>query len=301
MAVNRRLEQLERNVRSRCTVGGAQRRHEPASTAAPLCHRSDAAPPPHTLDIPRCDVCELRHLGAVYAIMEDSEPGRAGRSSGTWRGMALARTRRCSASDDSIRATHRLALRRGFSWSPSRSPTWELTRRINRRSSGSSKPSRWPGGGSATNLPTRRGATPPAAPSRCQATCSVSSDSSDRARSPGIRTPIRDPPGCGASAPAGRSCTVARSDPNARGLMPPPGLGASSVNKLLKLGGQVMDDAIEAEWIDTNPFRGKRHRLRAARPRRTWLSLPELQALLRASGTHWTFDCDDGSRRLASR
>jgi integrase len=76
------------------------------------------------------------------------------------------------------------------------------------------------------------------------------------------------------------------SDPRTRGRMPSPGLSAASVNKLLKLAGSVQDDAIEAGWCEVNVFRGKRQRLRAAKPRRTWLSIDESRALLEAGGEH---------------
>jgi len=47
--------------------------------------------------------------------------------------------------------------------------------------------------------------------------------------------------------------------------------------------GQVLDAAVEYEHIPTNPARGRRRRLKAAKPRRTWLELDEVRALLDAA------------------
>ena len=50
---------------------------------------------------------------------------------------------------------------------------------------------------------------------------------------------------------------------------------------------QVLDVAAEHGWVTVaNPARGKRRRLRSERPRRTWLELHELRALLDAAGDH---------------
>jgi integrase len=46
----------------------------------------------------------------------------------------------------------------------------------------------------------------------------------------------------------------------------------------------VLDAALEYEHIATNPARGRRRRLKAAKPRRTWLELDEVRALLDAGG-----------------
>lgn len=49
----------------------------------------------------------------------------------------------------------------------------------------------------------------------------------------------------------------------------------------------MLDSAIECDILaGANPARGKRRRLRAERPRRTWLELDELRALLDAAGDH---------------
>jgi integrase len=77
-----------------------------------------------------------------------------------------------------------------------------------------------------------------------------------------------------------------RADPVKRGRMPARPLSNASVNKTLKTLAQVLDDAVEFEWLGSNPARGKRRRLKASRPRRTWLELHEVQALLAGGGKH---------------
>lgn len=61
-------------------------------------------------------------------------------------------------------------------------------------------------------------------------------------------------------------------------------LSNGSVNKCLKVLAQVLDAAIEYGYLDANPARGKRRRLKAAKPRRTWLELDEVRTLLEAAG-----------------
>jgi integrase len=75
-------------------------------------------------------------------------------------------------------------------------------------------------------------------------------------------------------------------DPKERGRMPVRPLGNSSINSALKAFAQVLDDAVEFGYLDSNPARGRRRRLKASKPRRTWLELPEVQALLATAGTH---------------
>lgn len=77
-----------------------------------------------------------------------------------------------------------------------------------------------------------------------------------------------------------------KADPAKRGRRPQPGLGNASINKTLKVLAQVLEDAVEFGYVDQNVARGKRRRLKAAKPRRTWLELPQVQALLAAAGTH---------------
>jgi hypothetical protein len=61
-----------------------------------------------------------------------------------------------------------------------------------------------------------------------------------------------------------------------RGEPCPRPLSSRSINATIAVLGQVMDSAIEDGWISTaNPARGKRRRLKAEKPRRTWLELHE--------------------------
>jgi len=63
-------------------------------------------------------------------------------------------------------------------------------------------------------------------------------------------------------------------------------LSASSLNKTLKVLAQVLDCAVDDDYLATNPARGRKTRVRAARPKRTWLELEEVRALLEAAGPH---------------
>jgi hypothetical protein len=75
-----------------------------------------------------------------------------------------------------------------------------------------------------------------------------------------------------------------KADPAERGRMPVRPLNNASINKTLTTLAQVLDDAVEFGYVETNVARGKRRRLKATRPKRTWLELHEVQALLAASG-----------------
>lgn len=77
-----------------------------------------------------------------------------------------------------------------------------------------------------------------------------------------------------------------QADPKTRGRRPPRPLSNASINKTLKTLAQVLDDAVEFGHLDANPARGKRRRLKAAKPRRTWLELNQVQAVLAAAGEH---------------
>jgi integrase len=78
-----------------------------------------------------------------------------------------------------------------------------------------------------------------------------------------------------------------RQEPSAtRGRMPPRPLSNASINKCLKVLAQVLDDAVEFGYAETNVARGKRRRLKAGKPRRTWLELHEVQAILATAGKH---------------
>jgi len=77
-----------------------------------------------------------------------------------------------------------------------------------------------------------------------------------------------------------------KEDPKARGRMPARPLSNASINKCLKVLAQVLDEAVELGYVDTNVARGKRRRLKADKPNRTWLELHEVQALLAAAEKH---------------
>jgi hypothetical protein len=85
-------------------------------------------------------------------------------------------------------------------------------------------------------------------------------------------------------------------DPKKRGPRPARPLGNEAINRTLKVLAMVLDDAVEFGQIDSNPARGRKRRLKSDRPRRTWLEVDELQALLSVG---WRPPCparDDGAR-----
>jgi len=61
-------------------------------------------------------------------------------------------------------------------------------------------------------------------------------------------------------------------------------LSPSSLNKTLKVLAQVLDEAVDVGYLATNPARGKKVRVKQAKPRRTWLELDEVRSLLKAAG-----------------
>jgi integrase len=75
-------------------------------------------------------------------------------------------------------------------------------------------------------------------------------------------------------------------DPATRGDRPPRPLGNESINKTLKVLAMVLDDALEFGYIAANPARGRKRRLKASKPRRTWLKLDEVSSLLDHAGRH---------------
>jgi integrase len=75
-------------------------------------------------------------------------------------------------------------------------------------------------------------------------------------------------------------------DPAKRGRMPRTGLSNASINKTTKVLAQVLDEAIDAEWIKENVARGKKRRAKVDKPKRTWLELDQVQALLAAAMKH---------------
>ena len=72
--------------------------------------------PPYMLDIPRCDACELRHLGAVFAILEDCGGGPSWafrlymEQHGVGPDEGLQRLRRLDLSDAPVCSEDRLLL-----------------------------------------------------------------------------------------------------------------------------------------------------------------------------------------------
>jgi integrase len=60
-------------------------------------------------------------------------------------------------------------------------------------------------------------------------------------------------------------------------------LGNESINKTIGLLGTILDLAVEHGLLAANPARGRRRRLKAARPRRPFLEPDELQSLLEAA------------------
>lgn len=62
-------------------------------------------------------------------------------------------------------------------------------------------------------------------------------------------------------------------------------LGVTSINKTLTTLAAILETAVEYELIDRNPARGRRRRLPAVAPRRSWLDRAEhIAALLDAAG-----------------
>jgi integrase len=60
-------------------------------------------------------------------------------------------------------------------------------------------------------------------------------------------------------------------------------LSNSSINETLNLLAQVLETAVEYEHIQFNPARGRRRRLKAAQPTRTWLEPEQVKPLLDAT------------------
>ena len=60
-------------------------------------------------------------------------------------------------------------------------------------------------------------------------------------------------------------------------------LSNGSINETLNLLAQVLEMAVEYEHIQFNPARGRRRRLKAAQPKRTWLEPEQIKPLLDAT------------------
>jgi len=77
-----------------------------------------------------------------------------------------------------------------------------------------------------------------------------------------------------------------KAKPEERGPRPQRPLGNEAINRTLKVLAMILDDAIDFGYIESNPARGRKRRLKSDRPRRTWLEVDELQALLSVAGEH---------------
>jgi hypothetical protein len=69
-------------------------------------------------------------------------------------------------------------------------------------------------------------------------------------------------------------------DQRGRGVVP---LGPASMRKLTGGLASILDDAIEDDYIDHHPARGKRMRVHAPKPNRTFLEMDELACVLDAA------------------
>src|SRR3954452_666725 len=69
-------------------------------------------------------------------------------------------------------------------------------------------------------------------------------------------------------------------EPNGRRQQP---LGPSSIKKLIDCLAAVLDEAIEDDYVDLNPARGRRMRIKVPKPVRTFLEMDELVAITDAA------------------
>jgi hypothetical protein len=60
-------------------------------------------------------------------------------------------------------------------------------------------------------------------------------------------------------------------------------LSACSIRKVIDKLAAILDDAVEDRHIDHNPARGKRMRVHVPKPKRTFLEMDELAALIDAA------------------
>jgi len=60
-------------------------------------------------------------------------------------------------------------------------------------------------------------------------------------------------------------------------------LGASSIRKIIDMLAMILEDAVEDGYLDHNPARGKRMRVKVPKPKRTFLEIDELAALIDAA------------------
>lgn len=73
------------------------------------------------------------------------------------------------------------------------------------------------------------------------------------------------------------------------------GLSARSVNMVLDLLAQVLDDAVDYKLLDANPARGKRRRMNVAKPPRSFLEPDMVVDLLEAAGA-WEAEVPEHQR-----
>lgn len=64
-------------------------------------------------------------------------------------------------------------------------------------------------------------------------------------------------------------------------------LGAAQINKTLKILAMILDVMLEYQLMDgANPARGRRRRVKAPKPQRTWVEPEQLTALIEAADTY---------------
>ena len=63
-------------------------------------------------------------------------------------------------------------------------------------------------------------------------------------------------------------------------------LSGESINKTLVRLGQILDLAVEYGYLNANPARGKSRKARTTKPRRGFLEVDQVRALLEAAGQH---------------
>jgi integrase len=63
-------------------------------------------------------------------------------------------------------------------------------------------------------------------------------------------------------------------------------LSPTTINKTLRLLARILDKAVRAKFLETNPARGEDSRLDEPTPRRIWLELDEVRSLLDAGGDY---------------
>lgn len=102
---------------------------------------------------------------------------------------------------------------------------------------------------------------------------------------------------------AARAAGIPLRDRNGQARRP---LSNKSINKLLELLAQILDDASESVFDErqraawSNPARGRRRRLKVSRKPRSFLEADELESLIEASGHLDRLRWEDGKEELAS-